>query len=220
MVAVDEDDLRLQTESITDVQVLPISWAATGITETLALAIFSPDGHWFAASSYSGILGIWDVAADKPLSHSKSPLGYPLAFSPDGRLLVTTSEDGLLRLIDPRTGRVVKELIGHPGPVWSAAFSQNGKGLVTSGSEDDPRVWDVSTGKQQIALVGHSGTVVSAVFSPDSERVATASLDDTARIWPVTIDDLVRIARSRVQRLQPELTPEERKTYRLDQTSP
>jgi WD40 repeat protein len=220
IVAINEEQWGLQAEKITDVQLLHVHWPVTASTETLNAAVFSPDGRWFAVSSQSGMLGIWDVVEDKPLFRSVEPFGYPLAFSSDGKLLATTSKNGVVRLIDPPTGRIVHELVGHPGLVRSAVFSHNGKWVVTSGAETDgiARVWDTSSGKQQIAL-SHSDELSTSVFSPDSRHVATIS-GGTARILPVAVDDLVNLAQSRVQRLRPELTPEERKKYRLDQTSP
>ena len=153
-------------------------WPVTASTETLDAAIFSPDGRWFAVSSHSGMLGIWDVAADKPLFRSVEPLGYPLAFSPDGKLLATTSENGVVRLIDPpQVGLCMNS--SDIRARWSAVFSHNGKGVVTSGAQtDEPTSVGRSSGKQQIALVPFS-EVVDCRLSPDSEHVATISVDDS-----------------------------------------
>src|SRR5262245_25913009 len=70
-----------------------------------------------------------------------------LALSPDGRFLVSGSEDLTLKIWDTATGNVLRTLSGHEKPVLAAAISPDGK-LIASGSADQTvRVWDVVTGQ-------------------------------------------------------------------------
>jgi WD40 repeat protein len=59
-----------------------------------------------------------------------------VAFSPDGKHIVSGSHDNMVRVWDVLTGKEVKELVGHRSWVTSVAFSTDGKHIV-SGSEDD-----------------------------------------------------------------------------------
>jgi WD40 repeat protein len=108
-------------------------------------------------------------------------------FSPNGKRIVTASNDKTARLWDAETGRPIGEpLRGHENSVWSAKFSPNGKRIVTASNDKTARLWDAETG-QPISepLIGHEEPVLSAEFSPDGKRIVTTSLDKTARLWNV-----------------------------------
>ncbi|MHC4199714.1 MAG: WD40 repeat domain-containing serine/threonine protein kinase, partial [Planctomycetota bacterium] len=100
---------------------------------------------------------------------------YSVAFSPDGKRLVTGSRDTTAKVWDAATGAEVMTLKGHTGGVGSVAFSPDGKRLVTGSGDKTAKVWDAATGAEVITLKGHSGAVHSAAFSPDGRRIVTAS---------------------------------------------
>jgi DNA-binding beta-propeller fold protein YncE len=108
-----------------------------------------------------------------------------VAFSPDGKHIVTASWDKTARVWDAETGKPIGEpLTGHTGSVRSAAFSPDGKRIVTASEDKTARLWDAETGKPiGEPLTGHTGSVRSAAFSPDGKRIVTASHDMTARLW-------------------------------------
>lgn len=106
-----------------------------------------------------------------------------VAYSPDGRRIVTGSWDKTARIWDAATGREILQLRGHTDRVWSAAFSPDGKRVVTASHDKTARVWDAETGQQILLLSGHLDRVTSAAFSPDGRQIVTASYDKTARIW-------------------------------------
>ena len=54
------------------------------------------------------------------------------AFSPDGKHVVTASEDNTARIWDAETGREIATLKGHDDSVVSAAFSPDGERVVTA----------------------------------------------------------------------------------------
>jgi WD40 repeat protein len=106
-----------------------------------------------------------------------------VAFSRDGRQVVTASQDNTARVWDVATGRPLTKPLEHHGFVTAAAFSPDDRRIVTAGGDGTVRVWDAATGTLTIDLLKHHGYVTSAVFSPDGTRIVTASWDKTASVW-------------------------------------
>jgi len=114
------------------------------------------------------------------------------AFSPDGNLIVTTSDDGTARLWDIQ-GNAVAVLQGHTGRVNSGAFSPDGNLIVTTSDDGTARLWDIQ-GNAVAVLQGHTGRVNSGAFSPDGNLIVTTSDDGTARLWNLE-GELINIQR-------------------------
>jgi WD40 repeat protein len=117
-----------------------------------------------------------------------------VAFSPDGKTLVSGSRSATVRLWDVVTHHQLGDpFIGHTGQVTSVAFSPDGKTLASGGEDATVRLWDVAT-RHQLGnpLTGHTDQVESLAFSPDGKTLASGSDDQTVRLWDVAyIVDLV-----------------------------
>jgi WD40 repeat protein len=98
-------------------------------------------------------------------------------FSPDGRQLVTKSQNGTERIWDARTGNLLTN-VSKESKVVSAA-------MVLASHDGGVRVWDVQSGKPVAELPKASGAVTSAWFSPDGKQIITSSQDGTVRVWQV-----------------------------------
>ncbi len=108
---------------------------------------------------------------------------WAVAYLPDGRL-ASAGEEGKLRIWDPESGKLVRELVGHQGRVSALAASQK-SGLLASGGEDETvRLWDAASGKLLRTLPA-SGEVWATDFSPDGALVAAGDMDGNLTLFEV-----------------------------------
>jgi WD40 repeat protein len=115
---------------------------------------YSPDGKRLASGSgiwdpkqgsyVSGEVKVWDVATGQLLLTLKGHTGdvTSVAFSPDGKRLVSGSHDKTLKVWDAATGQEALTLKGHTGDVTSVAFSPDGKRLASASKDQTVRIWD------------------------------------------------------------------------------
>jgi len=106
-----------------------------------------------------------------------------LAFSSDGALLVSGSDDGIIKLWDVQTGGVVKSFHGHTRAVLSVSISV-GNTMIASGSEDKTIcLWNIRTGEHYV-IKGHNYEVITVTFSPtNSQLLLSATKNGTVQKW-------------------------------------
>lgn len=116
-----------------------------------------------------------------------------VAFSPDGRLVLSGSEDDTMRLWEAVSGKYLRSFIGHSNDVRSVAFSPDGR-FALSGSDDTTlKLWDVSTGTELRRFTGHGGRVTSVAFSPDGRLALSGSNDRKVRLWDAATGAMLRV---------------------------
>ena len=115
-----------------------------------------------------------------------------VAFSPDGRSIVSGDFNGKIKVWDAETGKEIRTLRVHEGPVESVAFSPDGRRIVSgisccwNNKNNTVKVWDAETGQEIHTLRGHEASVNSVAFSPDGRRIVSGSEDKTIKVWDTT----------------------------------
>ena len=105
----------------------------------------SPDGRTVAADLRAGGMGFVD--AEGRVTHARTSKdhgpAFAFRFSPDGRLVATTHEDGTLNLWDPATGRLAETFLGHAGRAIGVDFSADGSALYGASLDGAIFEWGV-----------------------------------------------------------------------------
>jgi len=166
--------------------------------ETAVMSVaFSADGKRIASISTKNKIKVWDaqsgtelktLTVDDSLSSRLllSWLPVPIAFSPDGKKIVSGSPSNAIKVWDADSGIGLMTLSGHEEFLTGLAFTPDGKRIVSSSNDRTLRIWDASTGQQLMILKGHEDRINEVVISPDGKRIVSVSLDRTAKVWDIT----------------------------------
>ncbi|RPJ21855.1 MAG: hypothetical protein EHM33_25040, partial [Chloroflexi bacterium] len=155
-----------------------------------ASVTFSPDGTQLAAISGSSTAGntikLWDATTGRELLTLAGHTGWVMgiAFSPDGKRLISTSLDGTARVWSLTPGNETVT-VASPAAVYGVrvAYNPNGQEFATNGGDGTATLWNAETGEPRLSLTEHDLEVLSVAFSPDGTRFATGSIDSTTIVW-------------------------------------
>ncbi|KIM32684.1 hypothetical protein M408DRAFT_326443 [Serendipita vermifera MAFF 305830] len=109
---------------------------------------------------------------------------HSVAFSPDGRLLVSSSYDETILVWDTETSEVVAgPLHGHMSWVLSVAFSPNGRQVVSGSSDCTIRVWAIEIHEMAPeSLKKYTNLAKSIAFRPDGKRTVPSSHENAIQV--------------------------------------
>jgi eukaryotic-like serine/threonine-protein kinase len=164
---------------------------------------FSPDGKYVASGvivrrkvsetgfQVKNVVRIWDAAAGEEVMDlpGHTDRVNQVAFSPDGKLLVSVADGGVVKLWDLAAKKEHRTL--SPGSVADVAFSPDGTRLaIAEPITQQVTVWDVRKGNKLYSILSHRGFVTAVAFGPDGGLLAAAGglfRDDpdlSIRLWP------------------------------------
>ena len=121
-----------------------------------------------------------------------------LAFTRDGRQIVSAGNDKVIRVWDWRSGKTIRTIRGEVGPgegeIYAIALSPDGRWLAAGGfiEHDVIRIYDFASGRLVRLLRGHADAVYGLAFAPDSRRLISGSADKTAILWDVESGQMLR----------------------------
>ncbi|KAH9918069.1 WD40-repeat-containing domain protein [Fomitopsis serialis] len=106
-----------------------------------------------------------------------------LAYSNDGRLLASGSDDAFIEIWNVNTQQRIRTCEGHTQSISSLAFSPDGRELVSGSDDGLAIVWSTRTGERRFDLADHANDIYFVAYSPDGTIIATSSVDCTIRLW-------------------------------------
>lgn len=158
-----------------------------GHRDTVTALAFHPRGDWLASASFAGEVFLWDLSTGEiaqQFPHDQ-PV-WAVAFTPDGRGLVTGSDDNILRWWEDFAAPTARPrlLYGHEDAIRALAFDPASGRLASGSSDETVRVWDLNSPfADPRVLYGHTGSVNKAAFSRDGNWLASAGDDGIVRLW-------------------------------------
>jgi WD40 repeat protein len=179
----DFNDTRgVTVEGIVDVAAFP----QTGHNGSVVSLAYNYDGTRIVAVS-DNTIKIWDTESGRELGilsgHTKEV--YQAVFSPDGRRIVSGSDDNTIRIWDAETGHLIRTLEGHAVAVNTVAYSPDGEHILSGSRDHTIKVWDANTGRELLTIgeFGRSGVVLSAAYSPDGNHIVSNSRNNSVAVW-------------------------------------
>lgn len=184
-------------------------WQATQWIRSLGI---SPDGKTVAASQHTPFIRfkagledyvphfhLWDAESGRSkldLSKEIKEGMSSVAFSPDGKWLAaghgntqTEKDQGKIFLIDPTTGKKIRELAGHPVGTNDLAFHPDGKHLFSCGRDQQIKIWALQDGKlvHEFGKFADRGVWINAIsISLDGKLLAAADGAGHVLIYSLT----------------------------------
>jgi WD40 repeat protein/serine/threonine protein kinase len=168
-------------------------------TAPVFAVVWHPDGRRIATAGSAGrqnTVMVWDASdgrVDFKLAIERDSSAGPyqaVAFSPDGRDMVTGQLEGAVKVWDAKTGKGGRILGAHAREIRGLVFSRDGRKLASASGDGTVKLWDATrlSEKQEPRITLQArvpGPSVNVAFSPDRRRMATGGEENTIKIWDV-----------------------------------
>lgn len=168
--------------------------------DTLAANITGLKYVWNVVPVYGNqnrvrIIQIWpnNIGETLDLRHKNIVLSANFSNSDDEKHIVTTSNDGIIRLFKSYAGSVVREYKFSNGlakTAW-ANFSYDDRLICASYDDGQVVLWNTDDGTINKMINAHVGQVTCVNFSKDNTKIVTSGVDDFIKIWDVNTEKLL-----------------------------
>ena len=158
---------------------------------------YSPDGRYIVSSNGGYVvterntIKKWDANSGNevwsfspPAPQGRYNYSNSVAYSPDGKYIVSCDLDGKVRIYNSESGVLLQTLSGHDQSAESVAYSPDGKYIVSGAYGGNIRLWDIENGNVLMMFSGYRNAIYSTALSPDDKHIASGA-GNTIRIWSI-----------------------------------
>jgi WD40 repeat protein len=192
-VQAEEDAEAAQAQVVALNRLLGPAKVFRGHADYILSTEFQRNGNRFVSSSWDGTARIWEPGRKAPakvLGEVDTQELQWAAFSRDGRLVGTASQNQTAQIWDVATGRRTSVLRGHTNRVATIAFAPDGR-VVTSSDDGTARIWQPPQARPLVVL-DTPGEMYTANFDDPGLRVVTGGTDRQVRIWDARTGTLLQ----------------------------
>jgi WD40 repeat protein len=183
---------RLKLQGALAVEGFGIAFSADG--QTLATNCNNPYAE-SATDDDGTTVALWNAKTGELCRQLHLPTRNvnSLQFSPDGRTLLTTGYEPVIRLWDAATGQPLHQWPAHLEGVQALAFTPDGQSLVSGSTDRTVRLWEVASGRQVRELSSHRWRCDVVAVTPDGRAVVSGGADGCIRVQDYSGNELRRI---------------------------
>jgi hypothetical protein len=184
-----------QVQFLDTATALPARAPLQAAGKTIRALAFHPNGRTLAtAADEKERLKLWDlIGGGAPrVVKGQRTIVRGLVFVGEPALLASgagNAQVGEVRLWQPRTGTLQRDLAGHGMRVMDVAASADGKVLATASRDRSARIWDVPGAKLLRTLPAQPSDVLAVALTRDGRTVATAGQDGSVVLWDAQTGD-------------------------------
>lgn len=155
----------------------------------------TPDDRHVIVGSILGLIKIFDlnsgellanisghsVISDYEYAHGNSILS--LTVTPDGKQLITGSDDQTIKIWNFHTRRLLTTHKGHYGAVTSLAITPDGSRLISGSMDGTIKVWNLNYVEPRGPSQWHDCAVISVAINTENQEAVSVSKDGTVKVW-------------------------------------
>ncbi len=163
-----------------------------GNTSPVTCVSINPINEYIANGAGNEIK-IWDEKYKAVVSlqgHTKQV--NSIAFSSDGKYLVSGSSDGTVRIWDPASGQLLHTMEASEKEILSVCFSADGKYVASGGTDNLVKIWNVQSGNKVYEFADYKTPINAVTFSPDVQYIVAGGTAGNIVIWNITLQQVAQ----------------------------
>ncbi|MEM9927615.1 MAG: WD40 repeat domain-containing protein, partial [Cyanobacteria bacterium P01_D01_bin.50] len=151
---------------------------------------FTPDGNLFAAGGDQKIkiFKLDGTLHNELTGHTRATTD--ISFTPDSKILASTSEDGTVKLWNIDNGQNLYTFDKHRNPFVSVSFAGDTNLLAAASFDGNIHIWNIKNKTKKYCWQAHNQGIMHISFNSDGKQLVSTSKDKTLKIWKLDNIDI------------------------------